>query len=519
GIINPKIVLPLKVVENSSSEELKYILLHELCHYKRKDIIMAWVITLVKIIYWFNPIIIVALNIMRKDCETSCDEMVINYLEKNENIKYGNTILNVIKYVNDEKYIAGTTTMVNNKKDLKERITNIAKNKKLGIKTIIGGALIILVIGGIGLTNKISSKTINLNIDSSKVKSISIGAMPAAPKEKRVLKKEDTDKIVKYINKIKLKEKEQEAVNGWEISISIEGLEEHNISVIGECFRFDGIEYSIDKKELEKLRELYNSLNYEEIEILIVEESGRLNNNGNTGYNKEFTEKFLSDGYLLRDSSQGSSIMLPKNFEAIINNVKIGELLYQRNIESKKNGYDITSYLGKEAEIHSVLVDIQEDKFQQIIGIVCEEKLVGYWLSPVYSKGSEGDRDNIYNALKYEKPYEELNYENMKKALINKKMNIEEVSSVDKSLASGYSAQIHNIKINNEDVIIYEYVDGKAAQSDVTLINEGMQAYYGNRVMDIRSIRETKNVFFSGKIISLYNGSTEDIQKALESLL
>ncbi|MGL5353951.1 MAG: M56 family metallopeptidase, partial [Clostridium sp.] len=166
GIINPKIVLPLKVVENSSSEELKYILLHELCHYKRKDIIVAWVITLVKIIYWFNPIILISLNIMRKDCETSCDEMVLNYLEKNENLKYGNTILNVIQYVNEEKYIAGTTSMVNNKKDLKERITNIAKNKKLGIKTIIGGVLIILVIGGIGLTNKISSKTINLSINS-----------------------------------------------------------------------------------------------------------------------------------------------------------------------------------------------------------------------------------------------------------------------------------------------------------------------------------------------------------------
>lgn len=520
GITIPKIVLPLKVVENSSSEELKYILMHELCHYKRKDIVMAWVITLVKIIYWFNPILIIALNIMRKDCETSCDEIVLNYLEKNENVKYGNTILNVVQYVNEEKYVAGTTSMVNNKKDLKERITNIAKNKKIGIKTIIGGVLVIIVIGGIGLTNKMSSKTISLSINSDKVTSVSLRAMPSPPKEKIVYKKEDVEKIAKYINKMKLKQKGQEDIKGWEFSITIQGEEPHSIYILGKNLDIDGVEYTIDKDEVLKLRELYDSLNYEETSSFI----DKSKKDKEVVY-EEFGEKIIADGYkIMMDSGMGSPIILPLDFEEVVNGEKIGELLRDRNIESTKNGYNMERYLGKEAYINAFTIETEDNSVrQQVIGITCENKLIGYWLSHPSSYSSyekvNGDALRIILALKYDRPVGELSYESVKKALISKRFKVEEVSSAGKYVNSGYSAQVHNVKINNEDVIIYEYIDGKASQSDSTLINEGMQAYYGELVMDLQSIRNSKNVYLKDKIICIYNGDSEDVEKGLEILL
>jgi beta-lactamase regulating signal transducer with metallopeptidase domain len=57
GILNPKILIPLKLASNMNEREKKYIILHELCHYKRKDVFIAWLSSFIKAIHWFNPII------------------------------------------------------------------------------------------------------------------------------------------------------------------------------------------------------------------------------------------------------------------------------------------------------------------------------------------------------------------------------------------------------------------------------------------------------------------------------
>lgn len=520
GIIIPRIVLPKQVVNNASRDELKYILLHELCHYKRKDIIIAWVIIFAKVIYWFNPIIIIALDIMRKDCETSCDEMVLTYLDKNENLQYGNTILNVLQYVNKGRYVPGTTSMVTNKKNLKERITNIAKNKKLGIKSIVIGVTIILIVGVIGLTNKTSGKIIKLSIDNTKIESISMSAMPSPPKEKFVDRQEDIDKIVNYINSIKLKEKEQEKYKGWEFSISIQGEEEHSISVVGEYFEIDGIQYKIDKKELEKIRELYNNLSYKETDYGLNDVNKDKDEAASIGY-KEFTDKVEKDGYkTIVNSGFGSPIMLPASFNAISNGIEIGNLLYQRNIESIKNGYDITNYLGKGAVIQGFSIDDENEGIRKdIIGIISENKLVAYWLSPDYEGKGNGDMYDIIKALPYEKIQGDLSYISVVKGLMNKDLKVEEIGEVDKAVESGYSAKIYNIKVNGEDVTVYEYIDNKAAQSDATIINEGVMANYSDLVVDLEKVRSAKNVYLNGKMLCLYDGNTEEIEKGLEALL
>ena len=170
GTISPKILIPENIFNNISNEELKYVILHELCHYKRKDVQLTWIIYLLKTVYWFNPIIYFALNTMKEDCEIACDNMVVSKLNKKESLYYGYTIINVLSYIGNTVNGLGTTSMISNKKRLKERIKMIGENKKVSISKITVGVAVVIILGVITLSsgvNKVEAKA-NFDVENRK---------------------------------------------------------------------------------------------------------------------------------------------------------------------------------------------------------------------------------------------------------------------------------------------------------------------------------------------------------------
>lgn len=159
GVMNPKIIIPRKIMCKCKDEELKYIFLHELSHLKRKDNIVIWISWAIKTIYWFNPIILLSMKLMQNDCELACDASVLSNINDKENVTYGKTILNVLSSINNTKVYVGTTTMIRNKKDVKERIYMISKNKKYGFKTLAIGIALIVTLCVVGLTSQHSLGT------------------------------------------------------------------------------------------------------------------------------------------------------------------------------------------------------------------------------------------------------------------------------------------------------------------------------------------------------------------------
>lgn len=512
GILNPKILIPLKLASNMNEREKKYIILHELCHYKRKDVFIAWLSSFIKAIHWFNPIIYLGLNIMRSDCEEACDEMVLSKLNNNENRDYGNTIINVLQYVNIKSYEPGTTSMITDKKKLKERIRSISKNKKFGFKTVLVGGVIIIALGVVVLTSNISSNYID-EIDKNKVTSINIKVMPSPPKQKVISQKEDIYKIVKYLNSIKVKDKKQELYKGWEVTISILGEENYDITFIGEYIKVNGIEYKVSKDEMKKLRRLYNSLKYEEQDLKDDKKENEENKNSNQKGYQEFVDKVNSDNYkIVINSSFGGFISLPSNIDT-------SSVLYDGFNKSKENGYDLTPYLGKPAEAYSFSLDIV-DGLQEVVGIICEDKLVAYWLSPIFTSKGDNEINKILETLKYEKAEEGISYNYIIKRLISNGIKVEEISKeLSKTKDGGYSAELYNIKINGDNATIYEYSDEKAALSEISLFND--DDYYEvnysdeNIVIDIGQLTSSKNVYLRDNVIFLYNGDSNEVKDEL----
>ncbi|WP_368490600.1 M56 family metallopeptidase [Clostridium sp. BJN0013] len=153
GNIKPKILISTELIFKLSVEEKKYIFLHELSHFKRKDIFISWIMLFCGILNWFNPIIWLSLHRMWEDCELACDAYVLSYLKEMEQREYGRTIINLVKLVSDIKYIPGTTGIVSSNSNMKRRIIMIKKFKKSPYKWAIAAICILIALCMTGITN------------------------------------------------------------------------------------------------------------------------------------------------------------------------------------------------------------------------------------------------------------------------------------------------------------------------------------------------------------------------------
>ncbi|MBU3190126.1 stage II sporulation protein P [Clostridium bowmanii] len=179
GLIKPKILIPLSVAVNVCDDEFKYIVMHELTHLKNKDLFINWVITLLSIFHWFNPILLYGFNRMRQDCEFSCDSGVISLLDQGGHLEYGNALIRVLELACSSNRLVGTTPMVMNSSEIKRRITMISKYKKINIKGILLGTLVVIIIGSLGIALNTSNVSSDKNITKATVSKVETPLVPS----------------------------------------------------------------------------------------------------------------------------------------------------------------------------------------------------------------------------------------------------------------------------------------------------------------------------------------------------
>lgn len=73
GIWQPTVVIPAE----RHGEDLAPILVHELLHYKYKDMWLSLLFRLMTAVHWFNPVVWLCFHLMRLDCEAACDQRVL----------------------------------------------------------------------------------------------------------------------------------------------------------------------------------------------------------------------------------------------------------------------------------------------------------------------------------------------------------------------------------------------------------------------------------------------------------
>jgi len=129
GYWKPCIYLPIHLISDYKATDMRYMLLHELQHYKHKDALINYLMNIAGVIYWFNPFVWYALREMRNDREVACDTSVLKMLNENDYEDYGNTLINFAEKVSLTPF-PFATGISGNMRQMKKRIMNIASYEK-----------------------------------------------------------------------------------------------------------------------------------------------------------------------------------------------------------------------------------------------------------------------------------------------------------------------------------------------------------------------------------------------------
>lgn len=135
GFFRPCIVLP---TTDLSSMDFDYTILHELMHFKRRDMFYKWMVQFTICVHWFNPFVYLMSREIGKVCELSCDEAIIWKLDTKGRRAYGDTLLNAIGLGGSYRNSLVSLTLNESKELLKERldaIMNFKKKTKRGLIT------------------------------------------------------------------------------------------------------------------------------------------------------------------------------------------------------------------------------------------------------------------------------------------------------------------------------------------------------------------------------------------------
>ena len=180
GLFNPRIYLPIHLISDFNAADIRYMLLHELQHYRHKDALASYLMNFFGILYWCNPCVWYALKEMRNEREVACDTSVLKLLDESDYEDYGNTLINFAEKVSltPFPFAAGISGSM---KQMQQRIANISSYKKPSVFRKIKGFTAFITIGVIlfGLAPMLSTyaaeqRRYQWNIPSDKVSTIDL---------------------------------------------------------------------------------------------------------------------------------------------------------------------------------------------------------------------------------------------------------------------------------------------------------------------------------------------------------
>ncbi len=94
GVLFPTVYIPCRSIPD---DNMRLVLLHELTHYKRKDLLIKWFAISVNAVHWFNPLCYLVCANLSEACEISCDMAVTKNMSEDEQKLYMQTILNLVE--------------------------------------------------------------------------------------------------------------------------------------------------------------------------------------------------------------------------------------------------------------------------------------------------------------------------------------------------------------------------------------------------------------------------------------
>ncbi|MGO4346032.1 M56 family metallopeptidase [Paenibacillus sp. MCAF9] len=169
GFMKPRILLSSSLIRSMDADQFRYIFNHELAHIKRRDVAMNWLMHVLVILHWFNPIMWVVYARMRADQEVACDALALSYIHAEHKAAYGQTIINLLEHYTGARRYPGLVGLSSNYKHLKRRILMIKHFKKNSMRLSVLGLATLLTVCSFSLVNAQGNTHSNETVEVAKL--------------------------------------------------------------------------------------------------------------------------------------------------------------------------------------------------------------------------------------------------------------------------------------------------------------------------------------------------------------
>ncbi|QOS98353.1 M56 family metallopeptidase [Brevibacterium sp. JNUCC-42] len=161
GFMRPRILLSDTLLQTLGDKQLQFIFYHELAHIKRNDVGINLLMHALLLLHWFNPLLWYAYYRMREDQEIACDARALTYIDSEQKIEYGHTIIRLLEHYSRNQHLPSLANLVGSKNQLKKRILMIKNFHKASYRLSTLGLVAAIVISGASLVNaKVPSQNI-----------------------------------------------------------------------------------------------------------------------------------------------------------------------------------------------------------------------------------------------------------------------------------------------------------------------------------------------------------------------
>ncbi len=93
GWLRPELLVPADIAERFSVAQIRGMLLHEMAHVRRRDVLWTWLALGLCALHWFNPLAWLALRRFHADRELACDAAALRALDPSARHAYGEALL------------------------------------------------------------------------------------------------------------------------------------------------------------------------------------------------------------------------------------------------------------------------------------------------------------------------------------------------------------------------------------------------------------------------------------------
>jgi beta-lactamase regulating signal transducer with metallopeptidase domain len=127
GLLRPRVVLPEALLEHSSSEQVRAILVHECAHVVRRDPWVCLLQRLATVVFWVHPLVHVLNRRLNQAREEVCDNHVLAHAD---GPTYAETLLAIAQLCYPAPRLQGYLTMMPRHYNLERRVADLLEERR-----------------------------------------------------------------------------------------------------------------------------------------------------------------------------------------------------------------------------------------------------------------------------------------------------------------------------------------------------------------------------------------------------